>query len=69
VVSYQEAAKAIGAPRATRAVANACAANPVGVLIPCHRVIRGDGKLGGYRWGTARKRALLDAERKGKGER
>ena len=66
VVSYQEAAKAIGAPRAFRAVANACASNHVGVFIPCHRVIRGDGSLGGYRWGMARKRALLDAERQGK---
>jgi AraC family transcriptional regulator of adaptative response/methylated-DNA-[protein]-cysteine methyltransferase len=69
VVSYQEAAQAIGAPRAVRAVANACAANHVGVFIPCHRVIRGDGSLGGYRWGMARKRALLDAERKGKSEK
>jgi AraC family transcriptional regulator of adaptative response/methylated-DNA-[protein]-cysteine methyltransferase len=66
VVSYQEAAKAIGAPKAVRAVANACASNHVGVFIPCHRVIRGDGSLGGYRWGMTRKRALLDAERKGK---
>src|SRR5690606_24082909 len=64
VVSYAEAAAAIGAPRATRAVASACARNRIAVLVPCHRVIRGDGGLGGYRWGIARKRALLDVERK-----
>lgn len=64
VVSYAEAAAALGAPRATRAVASACARNRVAVLVPCHRVIRGDGGLGGYRWGLARKRALLDAERR-----
>jgi AraC family transcriptional regulator of adaptative response/methylated-DNA-[protein]-cysteine methyltransferase len=64
VASYQEVAEAIGSPRAHRAVANACANNKIGVLVPCHRVIRGDGSLGGYRWGLARKRALLDAERK-----
>ena len=64
VVSYGEAATAIGAPRATRAVAAACARNRVAVLVPCHRVIRGDGGLGGYRWGLARKRALLDVERR-----
>lgn len=63
VVSYGEAAAALGAPRATRAVASACARNRVAVLVPCHRVIRGDGGLGGYRWGLARKRALLDVER------
>jgi AraC family transcriptional regulator of adaptative response/methylated-DNA-[protein]-cysteine methyltransferase len=64
VVSYAEAAQAIGAPKAVRALANACAHNSVAVLIPCHRVIRGNGELGGYRWGLARKRALIDAERK-----
>jgi AraC family transcriptional regulator, regulatory protein of adaptative response / methylated-DNA-[protein]-cysteine methyltransferase len=64
VVSYGEAAAALGAPRATRAVASACARNRVAVLVPCHRVIRGDGGLGGYRWGLARKRALLDVERR-----
>lgn len=64
VVSYGEAAKAIGEPRAVRALASACGSNRIGVLIPCHRVIRGNGELGGYRWGLARKRALIDAERK-----
>jgi AraC family transcriptional regulator of adaptative response/methylated-DNA-[protein]-cysteine methyltransferase len=63
VASYGEIARRIGRPRAVRAVASACAANRIAVLIPCHRVIRGDGSLGGYRWGLARKRALLDRER------
>lgn len=61
-VSYAVAASTIGRPRATRALASACARNRVAVLVPCHRVIRGDGSLGGYRWGLARKRALLEAE-------
>ena len=61
--SYQQVAKAIGEPKAARAVARACAANPVAVAIPCHRVIRADGEPGGYRWGEARKRSLLAAER------
>jgi AraC family transcriptional regulator of adaptative response/methylated-DNA-[protein]-cysteine methyltransferase len=65
VVSYGEAAAAIDAPRATRALASACARNRIAVLVPCHRVIRGDGGLGGYRWGIARKRALIDNERRG----
>jgi AraC family transcriptional regulator, regulatory protein of adaptative response / methylated-DNA-[protein]-cysteine methyltransferase len=60
--SYAEIAHRIGAPRATRAVAGACAANPVAVAIPCHRVLRSDGALSGYRWGVARKRALLARE-------
>jgi AraC family transcriptional regulator of adaptative response/methylated-DNA-[protein]-cysteine methyltransferase len=64
VVSYSEAAAAVDAPKAVRAVATACARNRIGVLIPCHRVIRGDGELGGYRWGLPRKRALIDAERR-----
>lgn len=63
VQSYGEVASGIGKPSATRAVANACAANPVAVVIPCHRVIRGTGELGGYRWGMARKRVLIDLER------
>jgi AraC family transcriptional regulator of adaptative response/methylated-DNA-[protein]-cysteine methyltransferase len=61
--SYSEVAQAIGAPRAVRAVASACAANRVGIVVPCHRVIRGDGGLGGYRWGLERKRSLIDLER------
>jgi len=64
VVSYSELAAGVGAPRAVRAAASACAANRIGVLIPCHRALRADGGLGGYRWGLERKRALLDAERK-----
>jgi len=63
VQSYGEVAAAIGAPAAARAVARACASNPAAVLIPCHRVIRGTGELGGYRWGLARKRGLIDRER------
>ena len=63
IVSYGEVAAAIGAPRAARAAATACAANRIAVLVPCHRVLRGDGGLGGYRWGIERKRALLDQER------
>lgn len=63
VVSYGEIAAAITKPRAVRAVASACGANRVAVLVPCHRVLRGDGQLGGYRWGLERKRALLDVER------
>lgn len=63
VKSYAEIAKQIDNPKAVRAVGSACAKNPVSVLIPCHRVLRGDGALGGYRWGIARKRALLDKEK------
>jgi AraC family transcriptional regulator of adaptative response/methylated-DNA-[protein]-cysteine methyltransferase len=63
VVSYAEVAQGIGAPKAYRAAASACAANRIAVLIPCHRVLRGNGDLGGYRWGLERKRALLDHER------
>lgn len=63
--SYREIARRIGRPAAARAVARACATNPVAIVIPCHRVVREDGGLGGYHWGTERKRALLDAERRG----
>ncbi len=63
VQSYSEVAKAIGRPRAVRAVGSACASNEVALVIPCHRVIRGDGGLGGYRWGLHRKRALIERER------
>jgi len=61
--SYGEIAAAIGHPTAARAVANACALNPTAIVIPCHRVIRGTGGLGGYRWGIERKRALINNER------
>jgi AraC family transcriptional regulator of adaptative response/methylated-DNA-[protein]-cysteine methyltransferase len=62
--SYGQVAKAIGQPRATRAVARSCATNPVAVAIPCHRVVRGDGSMGGYRWGMERKKALLEMEQR-----
>jgi AraC family transcriptional regulator of adaptative response/methylated-DNA-[protein]-cysteine methyltransferase len=62
--TYGEIAAALGQPTAARAVARACATNPVSVIIPCHRVIREDGGLGGYRWGLHRKRALLEREEK-----
>jgi AraC family transcriptional regulator of adaptative response/methylated-DNA-[protein]-cysteine methyltransferase len=61
--SYSALAKEIGMPRATRAVARACATNPVAIAIPCHRIVRQDGDLGGYRWGVARKQQLLALER------
>ncbi|KGJ94839.1 bifunctional transcriptional activator/DNA repair enzyme AdaA [Colwellia psychrerythraea] len=64
VMSYGEIAKAIGSPKAFRAVANACAGNNIALVIPCHRVIRGDGSLGGYRWGEKRKRMIIDIENK-----
>ena len=60
--SYSEVARAIRKPEAVRAVANACASNHIAVVIPCHRVVRGNGELSGYRWGTERKRRLLEAE-------
>jgi AraC family transcriptional regulator of adaptative response/methylated-DNA-[protein]-cysteine methyltransferase len=64
--TYREVAEALGRPKAARAVARACATNPVSVLIPCHRVVRGDGGLGGYRWGLGRKQALLEKEKEGR---
>jgi AraC family transcriptional regulator of adaptative response/methylated-DNA-[protein]-cysteine methyltransferase len=62
--TYSAIARKLGAPKATRAVARACASNQVAVVIPCHRVVREDGTLGGYRWGLQRKEELLSAERK-----
>ena len=61
--SYGEIAAAIGRPRAVRAVARACATNPVAIAIPCHRVLPSAGGVGGYRWGADRKQALLRGER------
>ena len=61
--SYREVAQEIGDPRAVRAVARACASNPVAVAVPCHRVVRSDGELAGYRWGLARKKKLLFQEK------
>lgn len=63
VLSYSEVAQAIDKPRAVRAAASACGKNSIALLVPCHRVLRGDGGLGGYRWGLERKRTLLDTER------
>lgn len=62
--TYAEVARSIGKPTATRAVARACATNPVSLVVPCHRVVRKDGNLAGYRWGIARKQALLERESK-----
>jgi AraC family transcriptional regulator of adaptative response/methylated-DNA-[protein]-cysteine methyltransferase len=63
--SYADIAKSIGMPKAVRAVAHACGANSLAAAIPCHRVIRNDGALSGYRWGVERKQALLDREAQG----
>lgn len=61
--TYTQIAEAIGQPSAARAVARACATNPAALVTPCHRVIRGDGTLGGYRWGMPRKQTLLEQEK------
>lgn len=61
-VSYTELAQRIGSPKVVRAVAGACAANNIAVVIPCHRVVRNDGALSGYAWGVERKRALIANE-------
>ena len=66
--TYAEIATTIGQPTAARAVARACATNPAALVIPCHRVVREDGELGGYRWGVERKRALLENEKAGTGK-
>jgi len=61
--TYSQIARAVGKPRAVRAVARACATNPVSIVVPCHRVVRADGNLAGYRWGLSRKERLLERER------
>jgi AraC family transcriptional regulator of adaptative response/methylated-DNA-[protein]-cysteine methyltransferase len=61
-ISYTELAARVGKPNAVRAVAHACAENPLAVIVPCHRAVRSDGSLAGYRWGLDRKRALLSRE-------
>jgi AraC family transcriptional regulator of adaptative response/methylated-DNA-[protein]-cysteine methyltransferase len=61
--SYSQVAEAIGQPKAVRAVARACATNPIALVVPCHRVVRENGSLSGYRWGLERKKELLDHER------
>ncbi len=63
--SYSEIASQIGNPKAARAVARACASNNIAVAIPCHRVVRSNGELGGYRWGVERKQAILERESSG----
>jgi AraC family transcriptional regulator of adaptative response/methylated-DNA-[protein]-cysteine methyltransferase len=62
--TYSEIAAAVGAPAAVRAVGSACGANPVALVVPCHRAVRRDGRLGGYAWGLARKKKLLALEKK-----
>lgn len=64
LLSYKEIAKNIGMPKAIRAVANACANNNIALAIPCHRVVRSDGNISGYRWGIERKKALIELESK-----
>jgi AraC family transcriptional regulator of adaptative response/methylated-DNA-[protein]-cysteine methyltransferase len=66
--TYTEIAQALGAPNKVRAVASACARNPVALLIPCHRIVQKSGALAGYRWGLARKAALLERETTGRAE-
>jgi len=61
--TYSQIARAVGKSRAVRAVARACATNPVSIVVPCHRVVRADGNLAGYRWGLSRKEKLLERER------
>lgn len=61
-ITYAELARRLGSPTSPRAVGAACAANPIALAVPCHRVLRGDGDLAGYRWGLARKRTLIDKE-------
>jgi AraC family transcriptional regulator of adaptative response/methylated-DNA-[protein]-cysteine methyltransferase len=61
-VGYAELAAQLGMPQGARAVAGACAANPVAIAIPCHRVVRNDGSISGYRWGVERKQILLERE-------
>jgi AraC family transcriptional regulator of adaptative response/methylated-DNA-[protein]-cysteine methyltransferase len=63
--SYGDVARRVGQPSAARAVARACATNPVAIVVPCHRVVREDGNLGGYHWGVERKRELLEREKPG----
>jgi AraC family transcriptional regulator, regulatory protein of adaptative response / methylated-DNA-[protein]-cysteine methyltransferase len=63
-ISYAELARRIGRPAATRAVAGACAANPLAIITPCHRVLRSDGGISGYRWGVERKQLLIERERR-----
>lgn len=65
-ISYARLAAMAGHPQAARAVGSAVAANPIAVVVPCHRVVRGDGSAGGYRWGTARKQALIAWEQGGR---
>ncbi|HTO84123.1 MAG TPA: methylated-DNA--[protein]-cysteine S-methyltransferase [Methylomirabilota bacterium] len=65
--TYGEIARALGQPQAQRAVGHACATNPIAVVVPCHRVVRGDGQVGGYRWGSDRKQRLIDREVSRKG--
>ena len=64
-LSYSQVANLIGQPTAARAVARACATNPIALIVPCHRVVRGDGSMGGYRWGMDKKKSLLACEKEG----